>query len=89
VRQFHVDVLKAGTVVALLVQYADQIHDRVASLKVLMQRRLVMHVGLDQLDCRQHEQLPMAFAPAREYSDLQALLRQAIDEVTPDETGAP
>jgi hypothetical protein len=57
-----VGVREPRAVVTPLVEYSDQVDRRVAAAQQTRERRLVVHVGLDELDARLHQQRAAARA---------------------------
>ncbi len=69
-------------------QDADQVDHGVLAADQVAQRRSSMHVAFDDIDRRQHDQVPRPRAPPGRHRNPQAARGQPRDDVAPDETGA-
>ncbi len=78
-----------GNLHVAAVQDADQVDHRIVTAHQLGQGFLAMDVGFRHLDAGLHDQRLGPLAPTGRDGDLDAALRQTIDDVGTDETATP
>jgi len=69
-------------------QDANQVDDRVSSARQPVERSIIVHVALDDVDCRQHDQVACAGPAPRRDDHAKSTSNKPRDNVTADETSA-
>src|SRR5512134_3116177 len=73
---------------ARTLQDSDEVDDRVLFLRQTRENRLVMDIGLHDVDRRQQYQMPGTRAAPDRHRDPQAPFDETGHDMTPDEAGA-
>lgn len=79
---------ETAAVVPALVEYSDQVDNRVASDQKLVERRLVVDITVAKLETGQHEQGLRGLPPARRHANRISGRCQSRTDGSPDETRA-
>ena len=67
--QLGMNVPKPGATSTAFIENADQVDDGLEAAEVRRELACVVHIGIDQIDVRQHQQVAVHFAIACEYLD--------------------
>ena len=79
--------LKSLVVTSSLVEDARQVEHHVLVGKLLFQCRLIVHIGLDQLEGWMHQEPAVAFPAPGKHSDTMPRTAELTREVPTDEAG--
>jgi hypothetical protein len=70
------------------VQNTDQIDHGVVVIDQLTENRIIVHVAFDDIDGRQHDQVPRSGTSSRWHCHLQTTCSQSCNDMTTNESGA-